>query len=60
MTMLIERVKSLTLIHAIIAAVVAALLASLVVKGGILNTILWIVAVGALAVGAINYLSYGR
>ena len=57
---MIAYVKSLTLLHAVVLAVILGLVASLVVKSGILNTVLWVGAIGALAVGAINYLSYGR
>lgn len=52
--------KGWTLIHSIIVAVVALALASLVFRNGILNLILWVVAIGAAIVGVINYLSYGR
>lgn len=60
MNMAIAWVKGLTLIHAVVIAVVAFALASLVFRNGIVNMVLWIVAIGALIVGAINYLSYGR
>ena len=52
-------IKGLTLIHALVIAVVAFVVAQLFVRTGILNTILWIVAVGALIVGVVNTLSYG-
>jgi len=56
----ISWVKNLTIVHAIIVAVVALALASLVFRNGILNLVLWVVAIGAAIVGVINYLSYGR
>lgn len=52
-------VKSITLMHAIVAAVVMVAVAILVVKGGILNSLLWIAAIAVLVIGAINKVSYG-
>lgn len=60
MNMAIAWVKGLTLIHAVIVAVVALVLASVVFRSGLINMVLWIVAVGAAIIGVINYLSYGR
>ena len=52
-------IKSITLLHGVIAAVVAIVLAMVVFRGGLLNLLLWIVGLGALVVGVINQISYG-
>ena len=58
--MTLDWVKNLTLIHAVIVVVVALALAGFVFRNGIINLVLWVVAIGAAIIGAINYLSYGR
>ena len=58
--MTLDWVKNLTLVHAVIVVVVALALAGFVFRNGILNLALWVVAIGAAIIGAINYLSYGR
>ena len=59
MTQYFTMIKTLTLMHAIIIAVVAIVLALFVIQQGIVNTFLWMIGLGALAIGAINKASYG-
>ena len=52
-------IRSITLWHGIIAAVIAIALAMFVIRGGILNSILWLVGIAAVVIGVINQISYG-
>lgn len=52
-------VKQLTLWHAVIIAAILVLVSIIVVRRGILNSLLWIGAIAVLVVGAVNYFSYG-
>lgn len=56
--MVMAWIKGLTLWHAVAIAVGAFLAARYVITGGLLNALLWIVAIGALAIGVINKVSY--
>ena len=55
---LMQYVKGLTLWHAVVIAAVAILAGMFVFRSGLLNTLAWVVAIAALAVGAVNKLSY--
>ena len=50
--------KSLSLVHAAIIAVITIGLALFFVQRGLINTILWVVGLAALAVGVVNKASY--
>lgn len=51
-------VKSLSLVQAVIVAAVAIALGMFIFRTGILNTVSWLVAIGAVAIGAVNKISY--
>ena len=55
---MIDFVKNITLTHAMIAAVILALVAIVVVRRGILASLLWIGAIILVVIGVVNYLSY--
>lgn len=52
-------IKGLTITQAALVAGVALVLALFVIRGGLVNSFLWLVGLAALAIGAINKASYG-
>ncbi len=58
MSNLWSSVKSLSSVHALVAAVVLVLAAMFAFKSGIVNSLLWLAALVLLIVGVVNYVSY--
>ena len=55
---MIDTIKNLTFVHALVAAVVLVALAMTLFKSGLVNSLLWLAALVALIIGAVNYFSY--
>ena len=55
---MIDTIKNLTFVHALVAAVVLVALAMTLFKTGLVNSLLWLAALVALIIGAVNYFSY--
>ncbi len=58
MDTVVSSLKSLTFVHALVAAVVLVLAAMFAFKSGIVNSLLWLAALVLLIVGVVNYVSY--
>ncbi len=59
MSMIPSWIRNLTILHAVIIAAVLVGIAVLFVGRGLLHTLLWLVALAAVVIGLVNYISYG-